>query len=87
MARLLSLPGKLADPSYRQQRERLKDGLRKAGMPCRNSSTGQCGDDAIAEGRCDDPPDRKRRDGQAGNAVQTEIPLMKSRRRIAFPKA
>jgi hypothetical protein len=30
---LAPVPLQLADPSYGQQRERLKDGLRKAGMP------------------------------------------------------
>jgi tetratricopeptide (TPR) repeat protein len=30
---LSPVPLQLTDPSYRQQRERLKDGLRKAGMP------------------------------------------------------
>jgi adenylate cyclase len=30
---LSPVPLRLTDPSYRQQRERLKDGLRKAGMP------------------------------------------------------
>ncbi|HTH34044.1 MAG TPA: hypothetical protein VL976_06685, partial [Xanthobacteraceae bacterium] len=30
---LSPVPLKLTDPSYRQQRRRLEDGLRKAGMP------------------------------------------------------
>jgi hypothetical protein len=30
---LSPVPLQLTGPSYRQQRERLKDGLRKAGMP------------------------------------------------------